>query len=346
MISSSPPSAQKPTVSLVIPGRNCAQTLEKCLNSVVPLLEQGELQEILFVDDGSTDNTAEIARRYPVRLISGAGTGAAAARNSGIEAASGDLIWCLDSDCIAEPDNLSLLVSEFGSSEVVAVGGSFGNATPDQLLPILIQQEISWRHSRMPQTVNFLASGNVVYRRQELLDIGGFDERFRWAHDAELAFRFRSVQKELHFQKNAIVLHHHFTSFKRYLSKQFEYARNRIFLYRRYPEMAKGDNYSSWGDHLQPPLALLTLLSSPLCLFENGFYIPLVLLLILMLLCSMTTVRLLIHSPQWRLIAFFPFTLARSFARAFGACVGMLSISTMKSQKEMPPQLSSREVGS
>ena len=334
------------SVSLVVPGRNCANTLENCLNSVVPLLESGELQEILFVDDGSTDETAVIANRYPVKVISGTGAGAAAARNLGIEAASGDLIWCLDSDCIAQTDNLSQLVSEFDSPDVVAVGGSLGNATPGKLLPILIQQEISWRHSRMPHSVNFLASGNVVYRRLELLKIGGFDERFRWAHDAELAFRFRSTQKQLHFERKAIVLHHHFTSLRRYLSKQAEYARNRIFLYRRYPDMAKGDNYSSWVDHLQPPLALGVLVSSPLCLIERGYFVPLTLLLFLMVLCGITTYRLLTHSPQRKLIAFFPFSLIRSFARAIGACIGLLSVSTMKSQKELPHQLSNREIGS
>jgi len=158
---SSPTHIQNPTVSLVIPGRNCAETLEKCLNSVVPLLERGELQEILFVDDGSTDNTAEIARRYPVQVITGAGGGPGAARNLGWRQAQGASIWFIDSDCVAEPDALQKLLLHLNDPEVAGVGGSYANLYPDSLLATLIHEEIIARHRRMPQEVNFLGGFNV-----------------------------------------------------------------------------------------------------------------------------------------------------------------------------------------
>ena len=93
-------------VSLVVPGRNAAATLRPCLESVVPLQESGELREILFVDDGSTDDTAELVRRYPVRSIASPGRGPGAARNLGWRAASSPWVWFIDSDCVAEPDAL------------------------------------------------------------------------------------------------------------------------------------------------------------------------------------------------------------------------------------------------
>ena len=65
--------AEKCHVTLVIPGRNCEATLAKCLQSVTPLLQNGQLCEIILVDDGSTDQTAEIAKAYPVTILTGEG---------------------------------------------------------------------------------------------------------------------------------------------------------------------------------------------------------------------------------------------------------------------------------
>ncbi|MDF1843899.1 MAG: glycosyltransferase [Rubripirellula sp.] len=48
-------------VTLVIPGRNCARTVRQCLESLLPLVEHGELYDVVFVDDASTDETAEVA---------------------------------------------------------------------------------------------------------------------------------------------------------------------------------------------------------------------------------------------------------------------------------------------
>lgn len=84
MSSSSDPVAD---VTLVIPGRNAAATVRACLDSVVPLLESGQLTEIIFVNDGSTDGTEAIVAEYPVRQLQGAGEGPGAARNRGWRAA-------------------------------------------------------------------------------------------------------------------------------------------------------------------------------------------------------------------------------------------------------------------
>lgn len=327
---------KQPTVSLVIPGRNCAATLEKCLNSVVPLLERGELQEIIFVNDGSTDESGEIAGRFPVRVIEGRGKGAAAARNDGIEAASGEYVWCLDADCIAHADALKLLLQEFDSSQVAAVGGSLENANEGSLLAELIQDEISWRHAKMPQCVNFLASGNVVYRRFSLQETGGFDEGFRWAHDAELAYRFRSQGWGLRFCRDAIAEHHHFTHWFQYLGKQSAYATNRILLYRRYPDLVRGDDYSSWVDHLQPPLALAFITSLPFLLFPRLRLITLSVFVLLLICCFVTTVTLYRDNFRARTIAFLPFCIIRSMVRAIGACRGMLAVFFTRPTKSVP----------
>ena len=105
-------------VSLVIPGRDCARTIRQCLGSVVPLLEQPDcpLAEIIFVDDGSTDETREIVGEFPVTLLEGVGRGAGAARNLGWRAAKHALIWFIDSDCVTEPDALARLLPDMSDT--------------------------------------------------------------------------------------------------------------------------------------------------------------------------------------------------------------------------------------
>ena len=165
-------------VTLVIPGRNAASTVDACLSAVVPLLESGLLREIIFVNDGSTDDTAERVARYPVRCLTGKGQGPGAARNLGWRAAETPLVWFIDSDCVSEVHALELLLARIEGSPFVGVGGSYGNMRPDSLLACLIHEEIVERHRRMPREVNFLATFNVLYRREILEKVDGFDERF------------------------------------------------------------------------------------------------------------------------------------------------------------------------
>ena len=94
------------SVSLVVPGRNCASTVRQCLSAVAPLLDGGRLGEIIFVDDGSTDETANIVAEFPVTYVKGSGRGSGAARNLGWREARHPLVWFIDADCVTEPDAL------------------------------------------------------------------------------------------------------------------------------------------------------------------------------------------------------------------------------------------------
>lgn len=96
------------TVSVIIPTYNRAHLISRAIRSAVANLVPGD--EILVVDDASTDNTAEVVARCsgPVRYLRTAHGGAGAARNRGLEAARGDLVAFLDSDDEWYPDKLRL----------------------------------------------------------------------------------------------------------------------------------------------------------------------------------------------------------------------------------------------
>jgi GT2 family glycosyltransferase len=306
-------------VSLVIPGRNCAGTIRQCLEAVVPLLEVARLGEIIFVDDGSTDDTANIAAEFPVTMIAGGGKGPGAARNAGWRAAQHPLVWFVDSDCVAEPDALEMLLTHFDEPKVGGVSGSYGIMNPESLLACLIHEEIVERHRRMPLRVDFLATFNVVYRRKVLEKIDGFDERFLKGQDAELSFRVMDAGYELRLVFESRVKHYHASRWLSYLRTQRDQGYWRVWLHLSHSGHAAGDTYSSLVDHSQPPLAMLALVSLPLLFFGRLALITAVPVALLVLAQIPMTARLLRRLRKPRYLSY----AAMSFIRAFWRGVGM-----------------------
>jgi hypothetical protein len=112
-----------PMVSVVICSYNGASTVESCLRSMQRLRYPGGF-EVIFVDDGSTDNTQEILRRFPwVKNIQQKNMGLSYARNVGMNAARGEVIAYTDSDCEADEDWLYYLALALVRSGHVGMGG-------------------------------------------------------------------------------------------------------------------------------------------------------------------------------------------------------------------------------
>jgi cellulose synthase/poly-beta-1,6-N-acetylglucosamine synthase-like glycosyltransferase len=318
-------------VSLVIPAKDSAAVLRPCLDAALPLLGKDGLDEILLVDDGSTDDTALVASAYPVRVLPGPAKGPGAARNVGWRAARNPLVWFIDSDCVAEPDALVRLLALLDDPRVAGAGGSYGNMRPDSVLACLIHEEIVERHRAMRQEVDYLATFNVVYRREALEKVGGFDEgNFNCAgapgaEDIELAFRLHDAGYRLRFDIDSRVGHFHPTRLRRYLRSQRLHGYFRVWLYLHHRSRAAGDAYSGLVDHAQPPLAMLTLATLPLAFWPPLYLVPLGLAGLLLLLQLPMTLRLWRRTGQAKYLLFAPM----SFLRAFWRGVGM-SFATLK----------------
>lgn len=326
---------QDEQVSLVIPGRDCAGTIRPCLSAAVPLLDdpQSRLAEIVFVNDGSTDDTAAIVREFPVKVVTTAGAGRGVARNLGWRAATHPLIWFVDSDCVVEPDALRLLLPHLDDPQVGGVSGSYGNMNPDSLLACLVHEEIIERHRRMTTRVNFLATFNVLYRRTVLEEVGGFDERFLRGEDAELSFRVSRAGYELHFELESRVKHYHRTRWSRYLKAQQQEGYWRVWLHTAFPGHTRGDSYSSLLDHIQPPLAMLSLPALLLGLIPGWRWTALVPLALLALAQLPLTWRLLARLKQARYLAFAVMSFVRAYWRGFGMMQGLLGYLSGASRK-------------
>ncbi|HEX6818371.1 MAG TPA: glycosyltransferase, partial [Ktedonobacterales bacterium] len=205
-----------PLVSVVVPAYNSAGFVSYCLRSLFAQSYPAERYEIILVDDGSTDDTAERARQLgeqwagSLRVITKANGGPASARNAGIRAATGDVVAFTDSDCIADPDWLVQLVAALCDDPGAAgVGGPLCNVSPPGWVAHFLESTSFYRHRVRHGLVDYLLTANVAFRRDALLAVHGFAEREgAWCEDADLSFRLKQAGYRLRVSAAGRVTHY------------------------------------------------------------------------------------------------------------------------------------------
>lgn len=194
-------------ISLYIPCFNAQKYIEFCLDGV--LRQTYRIDEIIVVDDGSTDKTDEIVSKFPVRIIKHKiNKGLAAARNTAIRNAKGEFIAALDADCVPEADWLENLMKNFTSQGIAGVGGrlleSYTSSVADIWRSVHMKQKHNKRFSQPP----FLFGSNVVFRKENLLIVGSYNEKHRNNfEDFDISERLKSAGYTLKYQPKAIVHH-------------------------------------------------------------------------------------------------------------------------------------------
>ena len=325
-------------VSVVIPVFNGANTLAECLTACLAQT-YGEF-DVIVVDDGSTDETARVAKTFDVHYLHQENAGPAAARNRGAWAAQGGIVVFTDSDCIPEANWIDSLVAGF-DEETVAVGGGYEIANKSSLLARMIHEEISLRHDRYGDEVDFLGSFNVAYRRDVFEEVGGFDESFpvASAEDNDLAYRLLDMEGKLRFAREAQVAHYHPTKLMRYLKTQMMHGYWRMKLYAKHPKRAQtGDRYAGLTDFAAPPLSLLLFVGLALLVISIaipglaswGLGIALPVGLVYALTQAGLPLRMMRRSGDPTMLLFFPVLFLRDLARAAGMLRGIWTFILMK----------------
>ncbi len=197
-------------VSVIVPVRNGEATLEVCLESLLRLDYPAELHEILCVDNGSTDRTPEILRRFDkhVRIEHAARRGAAAARNQGIRAARHPYVAFTDADCVVDPAWLRHLVPPLHDSSVGIVGGAVLARIGANAVERFGEKIHNHRRAIEELIPPYAITMSWASPRALLLDVGSFDERLLRGQDAELAYRIGARGCRLVYAEGAIVRHH------------------------------------------------------------------------------------------------------------------------------------------
>jgi glycosyltransferase involved in cell wall biosynthesis len=202
---------KSPFVSVVVPARNAEQTMGECLASLVRVDYDPGRHEILVVDNGSTDRTAEIIRAYPVHLLFEPRRGPSAARNRGVEAARGEIIAFTDADCVVTRGWLRALVRGFEGPDVWAVGGeivAYPPQTPAERY--LAMYKSRWQEPALRASRPFAVTSNAAFRRETFDRLGLFDPRLIKAQDKDFGWRFHGAgDLKLAYSPEALVLHRH-----------------------------------------------------------------------------------------------------------------------------------------
>ena len=255
------------SISIIIPTFNGASRIGNCLDA---LLKQtpGRDVDILVVNDGSTDNTAEVVRGYPgVRLINQRNAGPAAARNRGALEARGTLLLFTDDDCVPTPDWLDAMLKPFDDPEVVGAKGIY-RTRQKRLAARFVQIEYEDRYRLMAHLdcIDFIDTYSAAFRRDRFLEMAGYDISFPVAcsEDIELSYRMSARGWKMKFVPAAIVYHTHPDTFSRYLKKKYKFAFWRVLAVRKNPSKGMKDSHT-------PQIMKLQLLFAPALLFAVVF---------------------------------------------------------------------------
>jgi len=203
-------------ISIITPTYNRAHLISRAINSV--LNQSIEEWELIIVDDGSTDNTAEVIKPFlsdeRISYIRKENSGAANSRNVGVESSQYDWITFLDSDDEAKAEWIETyknIISEKKSVSLIC-NGCEKISKNDEIIEI-----------KMPKT-NHNLFGNIKYKmtnggvftlkKKDFINIGGYDTKVKAGQHTELSFRLipyliNKKKEIITIDKSLIKIHHH-----------------------------------------------------------------------------------------------------------------------------------------
>lgn len=240
-----------PRISVVVCSYNGQRTLRECLEGVRRLDYPD--YEVIVVDDGSTtDAVARIAGEYfahNVRLIRTPNRGLSAARNTGLAAATGELVAYLDDDAYPDPHWLTYLAATFLKAPFVGVGGP--NIPPPDDGPVancVANAPGGPTHVLISdREAEHIPGCNMAFRKAALEAVGGFDPQFRVAgDDVDICWRLRDRGWTLGFSPAAVVWHHRRDSVRAFWRQQCGYGRAEALLERKWPEKYNDVGHLAW----------------------------------------------------------------------------------------------------
>ncbi|MBI3582634.1 MAG: glycosyltransferase [Nitrospinae bacterium] len=223
----------KMDISFLMPSYNNEATVVKSIQSV--LNQKADLKfEIIFVDDGSTDNTYYLAEKFlkgysNIKLIQKKNGGEASALNEGLKYCSGKFIAIVEADVEIEDKWLEKVIKEFVDEKVVGVGGRLVTPENSSWIAKIAGYEIEGKFETKEKYSNHITSANAIYRAEVFKEVGSFNENLVNAVlDSDLNRRIIEKGYKLIYSKDASALHHFKPTFKGYLKRQYSYARYRV----------------------------------------------------------------------------------------------------------------------
>jgi len=234
-----------PFVSVIVTALNNEELMKNCLVSLLQTVYTLE-RRFIIVDNGSTDQTAEIIKSFLVQYLYERRRGVSYARNRGIEASIGEIVAFTDPDCVVSTVWLNELVNAFDEQYVGGVAGAiipYPGQTSAERYAARIRSHTQERPMSHPLPP-FAMTPNIAFRREVFQQIGYFDTRFPrggW-EDADLCWRFfRETNLKLKYAPRAVVFHRYRTTAKAFFIQHVRYGYGLAILFTKYNEEISWD---------------------------------------------------------------------------------------------------------
>lgn len=227
-------------VSIVIPVYNEEKMLPLCLDSLMNLDYPKELLEIIIVDNNSTDLSASIIKKYPVKYLLEKRKGASAARNTGISQANGEIVAFTDADCVVDKDWIKNLVKGFKNANTGCCAGKTISYKPDTLIEKLFEwlfeDQPKWgiNHFEDYFVGRVFATCNLACRKKFIDEIGAFDETLLASEDVDLVWRINLKGYQINYLDDPVVSHKRRQAFRELPEVFIKYMYWQYYLIKKY----------------------------------------------------------------------------------------------------------------
>jgi glycosyltransferase involved in cell wall biosynthesis len=239
--------SRPPRITVAVCAHNAAATIDECLEGISNLDYPD--YEVIVVDDGSSDDTAEIAGRHRVDLVRTENRGLSGARNTALARATGDIIAYIDSDAYPHEDWLAFLAEAYSDKSYTGVGG------PNVLPPDAGDMEECVAHAPGgpihvlidDDHAEHIPGCNMSFRVDALRSVGGFDSQFRIAgDDVDICWRIQDAGGTIGYKAAAMVFHHRRDTLSAYFRQQLNYGRAEAMLERKWPARYNEYGHPTW----------------------------------------------------------------------------------------------------
>lgn len=234
---------KQPLISVIIPSYNSSRTLYSCLKSIFE--SDYKNFEVIVVDDKSTDNSVEIAEKFPCRVIKkNTNTGAGDSRNIGANNAKHEILFFTDTDCILKENTLKEIANSFDKN-VNIVAGTYSNT-------IFNKQNIFSAYQQLFCFYNYLNSSEPLFgtqccaiRKKTFFELGYFDNSIKSASVEDLKLQFQIVSSKYKYcvNMNAQVYHDSRNSFTNLIRHYYMRSKHLVMLALRFKKMPHKNGY-------------------------------------------------------------------------------------------------------
>ena len=321
-------------VSVIVPAYNATKTIDLCLKSI--LKQNFSDYEVIVVDDGSTDDTREKVKKYPVRLVSKPHGGTPAARNAGFKVSKGDILVFVDSDCVAKKDLIAKLIEPLKDPKIAVTQAWWEVANKGKLIPVLVFKTYEYftRNLKYP---DFLWSYCFAIRRELLQKLGMFD--LAWIRIEDVAFAHKVIKEgyKIYLMKEMRIGHFFRETLLAHVKVHIRNAREKFLLVNKTRKFT--DQRANVSEYMKVGVHALMLLAL--------FFIPLTpapfLVLLLVSLASHLPMTVWAMRDSWKYLLIMPFEFITKLSWVAGSVAGLAALLTQSGKEPEDNSVSNRQ---